>query len=132
MELINNAPFPSMQKCADYFKVDYRTIAYNLDTKLASLKNEMLVYFFSSEISIDIKNELFVLTKKVSNATTKIWVYKKMDGNYILINDNQPFSSKLQASKGLKMSNKTIGKFLDIHSSYKELYFFSERIKIIS
>ena len=54
-----------MQKCADYFKLDYRTISSNLDTMLATLKNEMLVYFFSNEISFEIKKELIVATKKV-------------------------------------------------------------------
>lgn len=29
LELINDTPFPSMQKCADYFKLDYRTISSN-------------------------------------------------------------------------------------------------------
>jgi hypothetical protein len=61
-----------MQKCADYFKLDYRTISSNLDTMLATLKNEMLVYFFSNEISFEIKKELLVATKKASNVTTKI------------------------------------------------------------
>jgi hypothetical protein len=61
-----------MQSCADYFKVDYRTIASNLDTMLATLKNDMLVYFFSNEISLEVKEELLVATKKASNVTTKV------------------------------------------------------------
>lgn len=128
LELINNAPFTSMQKCAEFFKVNYRTIANNLDTKLATLKNEMLVYFFSSGMSFELKNELMGTMNKVSNVTTKVWVYKKVDGKYILMDDNQPFSSKLQASKTLNMSHRTIAKFIDSHNSYKEFFFFSERI----
>jgi hypothetical protein len=61
-----------MQKCAEYLKVDYRTIASNLDTKLATLKKDMLVYLFSTEINLEVKNELLGTTKKVSNVTTKI------------------------------------------------------------
>lgn len=90
---------------------------------LATLKNEMLVYFFSNEISFEIKKELLVATKKASNVTTKIWVYKKVDGKYNLTGDNQPFSSKLQACKALNISPKTIAKFIDSHNSYKELFF---------
>lgn len=127
LELINNTAFHSMQSCADYFKVDYRTIASNLDTMLATLKNDMLVYFFSNEISLEVKEELLVATKKASNVTTKVWVYKKVDGKYILTGISQPFSSKLQASKALNISPKTIAKFFDSHNSYKELFFFSEK-----
>lgn len=125
LELINNAPFSSMQKCAENFKVDYRTIASNLDTKLAILKNDILVYLFSTEINQEDINELLITTKKVSNFTTKIWVYKKIDGEFTLIDYNQPFSSKLQASKSLNMSHKTIAKFIDTNVPYKGLFFFS-------
>lgn len=123
LELINNAPFSSMQKCADYFKVDYRTIASNLDTKLAILKNDILVYLFSTEINMEVIHELLITTKKVSNVTTKIWVYRNIDGEFTSIDYNQPFSSKLQASKSLNMSHKTIAKFLD-NVPYKGLFFF--------
>ncbi len=67
-------------------------------------------------------------TKKARNVTTKIWVYKKVDGKYNLTGHNQPFSSKLQAYKALNISPKTIAKFIDSHNSYKELFFFSEKI----
>jgi group I intron endonuclease len=131
MELINDTPFPSMQKCADYFKLDYRTISIHLDTMLATFKNEMLVYFFSSEAGFEVKKELLLATKKATNVTTKLWVYKKVDGKYNLIGDNQPFSSKLQACKALNISPKTIAKFIDSHNSYKELFFFSEKISLL-
>jgi hypothetical protein len=72
MELINDTPFPSMQKCADYFKLDYRTISIHLDTMLATFKNEMLVYFFSSEAGFEVKKELLLATKKATNVTTKL------------------------------------------------------------
>ena len=52
-----------------------------------------------------------------------------MEGKLVLINSNTPsFSSKHLAAKELKISTKTISKFLDIHKDYKGLYFY--RIKV--
>ena len=125
LELINSAPFPSMQKCAEYLKSDYGSIAKHLDTKLAILRNGMLVYLFSSEITIELKKELLVKLEKTSYIITKIWVYKKEDSKYILFGDNQPFKSKLQASKSIGVATKTITRYLDTHECYQELFFFS-------
>ena len=76
LELINGSPFSSLQSAASYFNVDYRTIPYaseggkpsvngasertgrHLDTKLATIQNNTLVYFFRKEISSEIRNEL--------------------------------------------------------------------------
>nr|AMX22319.1 hypothetical protein [Cryphonectria parasitica] len=41
LELISDS-FSSMQKAADYFKVDYRSILTHMDTNLATLKVENL------------------------------------------------------------------------------------------
>jgi len=65
-----------MQKCAEDFKSDYRSIAKHLDTKLATLRNGMLVYLFSSEISIELKKELSVKLDKTRYIITKIWSKK--------------------------------------------------------
>lgn len=46
LEQISNT-FGSMQKAADYFKVDYRSILNHLDTKLATLKGGKSVLLFS-------------------------------------------------------------------------------------
>lgn len=55
-----------------------------------------------------------------------VWVYKKVNDKLILLNDNKPtYSSRLQASKELKISTKTIRKYLDTHKEYKGLYFYS-------
>lgn len=40
-----------MQKTAQYFKVDYRTILRDLDTKLATIKDGKLVLFFSNKLT---------------------------------------------------------------------------------
>lgn len=125
LELINSAPFLSMQKCAEYLNSDYRSIAKHLDTKLATLRTGMWVYLFSSEITLELKKELSVKLIKARNIITKIWVYKKEDSKYILLGDNQPFESKLQASKSIGVAAKTITRYLDTHKCYQELFFFS-------
>ena len=63
-----------MQKGAEYFKSDYRSIAKHLDSKLATLRNGMLVYLFSGEITIELKKELSVKLERTSHIITKIWV----------------------------------------------------------
>ena len=54
---------------------------------------------------------------------------KTKDVELILRNSNEPsFSSKHLAAKELKISTKTISKYLDINRDYKGLYFY--RIKV--
>jgi hypothetical protein len=61
--------------------------------------------------------------------TTSIWVYKYVDDKLTLINDNKPsYVSRLSLSKDLKMSVKTINKYLDSNESYKG-YFFLVYVK---
>jgi hypothetical protein len=43
---------------ANYFNVNYRTITIHLDTKLASMQNKLLVYFFKKELDSQLKDEL--------------------------------------------------------------------------
>jgi hypothetical protein len=75
------------------------------------------------------KKELINKLEIAKNETTSIWVYKKMDDKFILINSNEPsFSSKHLAAKELKISTKTISKFLNIHKDYKGLYFYSIKL----
>lgn len=128
LELINNSYFTSMQKAADYFKVMYTTIGKHLDTELATKQGGKWVYFFSKEISTELKDKLKNEIKKASNASTEVWVYKKLNGQYYLLDNNQPFNSKQQAYNTLKLSPKTINKLLDTHICHKELYFFSEKL----
>jgi len=128
LELITNS-FSSIQKAAEYFNVEYRSVLNHLDTEIATKKGDYLVYFFSNELTYLKKKELLNNLKIAKNETTPIWVYKKKDGELILINSNKPsFSSKHLAAKELKISTKTISKFLDIHKDYKGLYFY--RIKV--
>ena len=66
-----------------------------------------------------------------------------MEGKLVLINSNTPsgadplaswrqpeasFSSKHLAAKELKISTKTISKYLDINRDYKGLYFYSIKV----
>ncbi len=83
-------PFSSMQKAADYFNVDYRSLLKHLDTKIASRKGGKLVLLFSNELTKLEKESLLNNVKKATNETTPIWVYKIADGELILIDSNKP------------------------------------------
>ena len=76
LTLIKGSPFISMQKLAEYFDVSYRTIGSHLDTEISTNLNGQLVYLFSKEISVELKNELVNNLTKANNATTEVWVYK--------------------------------------------------------
>lgn len=130
IELISDS-FSSMQKAADYFKVDYRSILNHLDTNLATLKGGKSVLFFSNQLSKPEKDLLLNNINKAVNETVSVWVYKSVNNKFILLNDNKPtFSSKLEATKELKMSAKTISRYLDTHKEYKGLYFYSVALEI--
>jgi len=60
--------FNSMQKAAEYFKVDSRSIQRHLDTNKVTLKDGKLVLFYSKELTIeDIKGLSFENKKKWKN-----------------------------------------------------------------
>ena len=128
LELVTE-PFNSLQKAAEYFNVDYRTILSNLDTKVATKRKGELVIFFSNKLNEDIKKHLLENIKIRPLRIFELWVYKNLDGKLILINNNQPtFGSKNQASKELGISNKTISKYLDTHKYYNNLLFYSKKL----
>ncbi len=83
-----------MQKAADHFNIDYRSILRHLDTNKATIKIDKLVLFFSKKLTLeDIKN---IKVKNIKNETVKLWIYKKINNKLVLINNNQPtFNSKL-------------------------------------
>ena len=128
MELINGTPFPSINKCTEYFKVDSRSIVNNMDTKLAVVKKGLIIYFFSNEISKELKHKLLGGLHLAPRVVTKIWVYKVLDGEYTLYDNNQPFSSKLQVYKQLAVASDTVSRYLDTHKGYKGLFFFSSKV----
>lgn len=85
-----------------------------------------MVLLFSHELTKQEKESLLNNIEKVVNVTVSLWVYKKVNDNFILINNNKPsYGSKLEASKDLKISNKTISKYLDTDKEYKGFYFYS-------
>lgn len=128
LELINNSPFITLKDVLNYFNMRlYRDIARHLDTELATKKGGRLVYFFSKEISEEMRDKLKNNINKASYATSEVWVYKNFNGQYSLLDNNQPFKSRLQVSKALKISYNTINKKLNTKTSYNELYFFSEK-----
>lgn len=129
MELIKEQSFKSLQKTAEYFNIHYRTVLKHLDTKLVTKQNGQLVLFFTNKLTEQEKKYFISNINKAKNATTEVWVYKKLNDSFIFINENKPtFSSKFKASKELNISNKKLSKILDTYECYKNLYFFSERL----
>jgi hypothetical protein len=61
------------------------------------------------------------------NMVSSVWVYTKSKNNYILLDNRQPFKYKLQASKELGITTKTITKYENTNSSYKDLDFFNTK-----
>jgi hypothetical protein len=61
------------------------------------------------------------------NAVYPIWVYTKLNDKYVLLSNNQPFKSKLQASKELGITPKTITRYVNTNNNYKGLYFFNTK-----
>ncbi len=85
-----------MLKLPDHFKVDYRSILRHLDTNRATIKNDNLVLFYSKSLSaLDAEHIKSIKIGKSKNETVKIWIYKKINNELVLINNNQPtFNSK--------------------------------------
>jgi hypothetical protein len=128
LELINNSPFPSIQLAANYFNVEYRTISRHLDTKLATLKKKIYVYFFKKEMDLKLKEEL---TKDKPTTAgyirTEIWVYRVgVNGKLTLIPD-QPFKTKREALRILGLRLNKLNENLDTHKAYKSFMFFTSQ-----
>ena len=119
--------FNSMQKAADHFNIDYRSILNHLDTNKATLKNDKLVLFFSKKLDLEYIKGIKV--ENIKNETIKLWIYKQINNKLVLINNNQPtFNSKYLAAKELKISHKTINKYLDTNKYYNDLFFYSKKL----
>lgn len=90
--------FSSMQKAAEHFKVDYRSILRHLDTNKVTLKYKKSVLFYSKELTI---NEILNLKiENQKNETIEVWVYKEINGTLLPINNNKPtFNSRSEAVK---------------------------------
>jgi hypothetical protein len=50
-----------------------------------------------------------------------------LNDKYVLLSNNQPFKSKLQASKELGITPKTITRYVNTNNNYKGLYFFKTK-----
>lgn len=94
--------FSSLQKAAEYFNVDYRSIVKHLDTDLATKKGNYLVLLFKEELTLK-RKELFNNLKLAKNKHTEVLVYKKLEDKFVLMNANRTsFSLKHLAAKELK------------------------------
>ena len=119
-----------MQKTANYFNVGYRSILRHLDTNKVTIKKGKSVLFFSKKLSLEEIKKIKV--KKIKNENVKLWVYSSKlenNSNLVLINNNQPtFNSKYLAAKELKITHRTVSKYLDTGKSYKGLFFYSQKL----
>lgn len=121
LELLHE-PFNSMQKTAEYFNVDYRSILRHLDTKLATRKDGQLVLPPHRQRSClgKVKRDIFNNLKRQRMKRLKYEFIKNIDNELVLINSNEPtYNSIYTAAKELKMSHKTINKYLDTNK-YRE------------
>jgi len=124
LELINGSPFTSLLESANYFNVNYRTIIRHLDTKLASMQNKLLVYFFKKELDSQLKNEL----KKPNLASytrSEIWVYTINDQGKLILIPNQPFKTKCEVIRVLGIHLTTLNNHLNTFKLCKNLLFFT-------
>ena len=62
LELVNNAPFDSLLDTANYFGVNYRTIARHLNTNKATKRSGRLVYFFKKKLDTQLSKQLLGTT----------------------------------------------------------------------
>ena len=108
LKLINNAPFDSLLDTANYFGVDYRTIARNLNSNTATKRGGILVYFFKKKLDAKLSKQLLATRPIIAdsrNFNTKVWVYKA--NNLELIN-NRLFDSILSAVSYLGIAKSTL------------------------
>jgi len=128
-ELITDV-FTSAHKAAKYLNVEYRSILSHMDTSKPTIKNGKLLLFFSRELSHLDKKTLSDKINLSVNEKTFLWVYKKTDDTFFLINDNKPtYVSRSQACEDLHISKNTIRKYIDNGKNYKGLYFYSRKLQ---
>lgn len=112
LELVNNAPFDSLLDTANYFGVNYRTIARHLNTNKATKRSGRLVYFFKKKLDAQLSKQLLGTTiiGDSRNYNTKVWVYKA--DSLELIN-NCPFDSIFSAVNYMGIAKSTLYRNLD-------------------
>lgn len=128
LELITNSPFASIQLAAVYLKVNYRTISRHLDTKLATTQYKKYIYFFSQELSLDLRSELLNAPAKAAYSRQEFWVYRVGGNNILTLIPNQPFKTKREALKALGVQVSVFNKYLDSKKMYKDFFIFSSEV----
>lgn len=130
-KLINNEPFSSLSAAAKYFNINYRTISRHMDTLVSIYQNNLFIYLFSKEVSLDLKAQLLKDTSKAkfsSYSRIEIWAYKKDEDGKINLLPNQPFKPIREAVRILHMHNTVIKKYIDTNKEYNGLLLYSSRI----
>ena len=87
------------------------------------------MYLFKKEINSDLKMELMKQADKFHYALIppgygEIWVYKSVEGKLELL-PNQPFKTKREAIRALKIHINVLNKYLDSSEIYKGFLIFS-------
>lgn len=133
LELINNKPFDSLLEVANYFGVNYRTVARHLNTNIATKRGDRLVYFFKQRLDAQLSKQLLIggKTGNSRNYNTKVWVYK---GNNLELINSRPFDSIYLAVSYLGVSKSTLYRNLDTYKPVLlrkvklTLYFFTKQV----
>lgn len=133
IELINHSPFISISDAAAYFKVNYRTISRNLETKKATYQDGTLVYFFKKEIDSKLKEELMTGKTPALSRNQPVWVY---DAKTLELINNGPFENRKSAASYLNTYISTIQRNLDTNKASRlknktSYYFFSKEQDLI-
>jgi hypothetical protein len=96
-----------------------------LDTKFASSQNKILVYFFTKEIDSILKSDLLKNINRAHYARTEIWVYRLDEHGVLNLIPHQPFKTKREAIRALKIHITVLNKYWDSSEIYKGFLIFS-------
>lgn len=112
LELVNNAPFDSLLDAANYFSVNYRTIARHLNTNKAIKRGGRLVYFFKKRLDVQLSKQLLAARKigDSRNYNMKVWVY---NADSLELINNRPFDSIFSAVNCIGIAKSTLYRNLD-------------------
>ena len=81
--------------------------------------------FFTKEIDSVLKSELLKNINRAHYARTEIWVYRFDEYGVLNLLPNQPFKTKREAIRALKIHMNILNKSLDSSEIYKGFLVFS-------
>ncbi len=133
LELVNDAPFPSVKKASSFLETNAETIKIHLDTEKSTKlrKKSLFVYFFSHELNSALKAKLLDCKPRAEiqvSGRKALWVY---NANTLELINNAPFPSRSLACPYFNTHLATIQNNLDTRIAVKlkkykvPVYFFS-------